>query len=124
MGMKEIGPEEISVAEANAKVGKEFSAAQWEFLVRRMKYGEISFDRQSQKIHYPGYVPFHEFFQGVISELDEGSVDARPCAACQGVFDVNVDEGVFARPDAFERFVCKQCAQRLSAWDFFHDHMT
>ena len=23
-----------------------------------------------------------------------------------------------------EQHLCKQCAQKLSAWDFFHDHMT
>ena len=124
MGMREIGHEEISVAEANAKVGREFSAALWEFLVRRMNYGEISLERESGKIRYPDYVPFQEFFRGLIEELDQGRADARPCGACQRVFDVNVDEGIFARPDVLERFICKECAEKLSAWDLFHNHMT
>ncbi len=124
MGMKEIRDQVIPVHEANARVGEDFSPAMWEFLVRRMNYPAMRFHRETATISCPGFVPFAEFFQGVIAEVKTGALDARPCRVCSRVFNVNAESGIFARPDALEGFICETCARALSAWDFFHDHLT
>ena len=121
--MKEIRDRRLTYEEASRLLGREVPEGWWELLVRRLRYPELRLDMEKRTLTLPEFVPFAELFAGALKEIDRGDIDVRHCLACSRFYDVNTEEGIFARPDDLEGFVCEECARGLSAWDFFHRHM-
>jgi hypothetical protein len=122
--MKEIKTESISIERANESVGEDLPLGMWAFLVGRLSYPDIQVDAGEKVIRYPGFIPIEQLLGETLEDIRRTGVDARPCTACGAWMDVNVAEGIFAKPDALEGFICERCARDMSAWTYFHEHLT
>jgi hypothetical protein len=122
--MKEIRDEEIPIDRANETVGETLSLGMWEFVLRRLAYPDIRLDEARGTIRYPGFIPIEAMLRETLEEMRRSGVDPRPCRVCAVWHDVNEAEGIFAKPESLEEFICEACAREMSAWTFFHDHLT
>ena len=117
--MKQIREEQLSVAEANDLLGVMMEAAFWEAFVRLIDYPDLAFDAKSETIRYSSYVPFKELAKDWIDGIESGIYDVRRCEACDTYLDVNKTEGIFGRPEDLEEFICMDCAERMTAREYF-----
>ncbi len=122
--MKEIRDAETSIQEANKIVGQELESGVWSLLVSQMNYPDIKVDEEKGVITYPEFIPFAELFAESVKDLEKGKIDARSCLSCKRYYDVNIQQGIFARPNDLEGFICAECANSMSAFKFFHEYLT
>jgi hypothetical protein len=120
---KELKTTRWSVDEANAHLGRSLDGDYWRFLIRQVGYREVTFDPQGQAIEFPEYVPLQTLLEEVLERLDRGEIAASQCQVCGTYWDINTDDGIFGDTRNLERFICRPCAERLSAWDFFQRYL-
>ena len=56
-----------------------------------------------------------------LAALASEGVRPAPCESCARVFDPDRDEGIFREPAGFNGFVCRTCAEKMSAWTYFQE---
>ncbi len=121
--MKNIKTTCWNLTEANQHLQQDFSAVYWAFLIAQVNYKEVSFDSATQAIVFPEYIPLKSLLKDVLDNIKQGIIAVRQCRVCQQYFDVNKQDGIFGDNENLERFICKDCAQTLSAWDFYYQHL-
>jgi hypothetical protein len=121
--MKKVIDNVRSLAELSTFLEQEVDAAFLRFLVERIGYTEVRLTEDGQGVTFPGYVPVGELFREVLRAIKEGEISLRRCRVCAGAFDIDTAEGIFGDDGALDRFVCRPCAEGLSAWDFYQLHL-
>ena len=122
--MKRIQRETVTVAQANEILGVDMEPAFWEALVRIIAYPELEYAVGAQEISFPNYIPFQELAREWIEGIESGIYDVRLCEHCAKYFDLNETDGIFARPDELEGFICMPCAEKMSAREFFEQYLS
>ena len=69
------------------------------------------------------WVPVDTMVEDGLEAMSDGRIEVRPCGACGEVCDINENDGIFGDPRNLERFVCRDCADRLSAREFYEKHL-
>jgi hypothetical protein len=105
------------------ELGFEVSDSLWPFVADRIAGGEVRLDVARQTLSYPEYVPVDQMVADVLEAMSDGRIEARACAVCAEVVDLNRDDGIFGDPENLERFVCSRCADTLSAREFYEKHL-
>ena len=121
--MKDLKTASWDVAEANQRMQQNFTAQYWAFLIAQVNYSEVKFDQATEQIVFAEYIPLTGLLNEVIEKIRQGTIAVTQCVACQRYADMNKDDGIFGDTVNLERFVCQQCAQTLSAWDFYHQYL-
>jgi hypothetical protein len=104
-------------------LGFEVSDTLWPFIAARLAGGEVRLDAESQALTYPDYIPVDQMVRDVLDAMSDGRIEARACAACAEVVDMNKEEGIFGDPESLERFICSRCADTMSAREFYEKHL-
>lgn len=91
----------------------------WRFYLRSLGLAEL--ELQPEGPSFPDYLPVETL---LAETLASARGDIRSCAECAEAFDIDRAEGIFADLDKFEGWVCAACARKLTAYDFFHKHMS
>lgn len=117
--MKQIRDETLTVAQANERLGIEMEPAFWEALIRLIDYPELVYDAGTQTIRFPGYVPFDELAKEWIEGIEGGIYDVRQCERCAQYFDIHVAEGIFGDLAERNEFICRPCADAMTAREYF-----
>ena len=64
-----------------------------------------------------------EFEQRIFDGIESGIYEIRLCEQCASYFDLNRTDGIFARPNELEGFICMPCAERMSAREFYEKYL-
>ena len=121
--MKKLQTTSWDIAEANQRLQQDLSAQYWAFLVSQINYDEVYFDQEHGQIVFAEYIPLTGLLEEVLAKIAQGAIAVTKCAVCQRYADMNTEEGIFGDSANLERFVCQACAQKLSAWDFYHQYL-
>lgn len=119
--MKRIQDRSETYAELGARFGREPTRGFWQFVLVRVQMREIQIGEEG--IRYPEYIPLEEVVQEILRAIDAEEIFLRPCIQCGEYHDLNEAEGIFGNFEALERFLCRDCAETMSAWEFYHDHL-
>lgn len=120
--MKRVGSERLSLEAARQALGTHIDPAWLRFAVRHLAYPEVSADADGT-VTYPGYVPVPALLAEVAAATASGALTLRTCGECGECFDIDKADGIFGDYDALERFVCRSCAESVTAWDFWQRHV-
>ncbi len=121
--MKNVKNIHWEISEANQRLQQDFDVAWWAFLIAALDYKEISFDAVKQEIVFPEYIPIKNLLADLLEQIRQETIAARQCGVCRQYFDINKNDGIFGDEENLERFICRHCAQSLSAWDFYQHHL-
>ena len=121
--MKAIKTTVWTVLEANQRLKTDYSSAYWAFLIRMLNYQEVKFDATEGKISFFDYIPLTELLNEVGKQIKDSTITPQICRVCSEYFDINKEDGIFGDPANLERFICKTCAKKLSALDFYMHHL-
>ena len=95
----------------------------WPFLGRRLAGREIRHDAEKGTLTYPDYVPVDQMVADLLEAMADGRIEIRTCASCGEIRDINEEDGIFGDQENLERFVCGDCADRMSAREFYEKHL-
>ena len=121
--MKDLRTASWDVAEANQRLQQDFTAQYWAFLIAQVNYNEVTFDQATEQIVFAEYIPLTGLLDEVLEKIGQGTIALTQCTACQRYADMNKEDGIFGDAANLERFICQECAQTLSAWDFYHQYL-
>lgn len=121
--MKDLKTVSWDIAEANQRLQQEFAAPYWAFLIAQVSYNEVAFDQATEQIVFAEYIPLKGLLDEVLEKIGQGTIAVTQCTVCQRYADMNKEEGIFGDTANLERFMCKTCAQTVSAWDFYHQYL-
>ncbi len=119
--MKRIQDRFESYSDLGARFGRDPTRGFWQFVLVRLHMRDIQIGEEG--IRYPEYVPLEEIVQEVLRGIDAEEILLRPCCRCGEYHDLNDAEGIFGNFEALERFICRHCAEEMSAWDFYQDYL-
>ena len=123
MSSKHLKTTTWSVEEANQQLQQNFSAAYWAFLITQINYKEVTFNQDTHSIHFSDYIPLKTLINELLVRIQNHEIALTQCQRCQQFFDMNQAEGIFADWRHLEGFICKSCAQQLSAWVFYQEYL-
>ena len=123
MAVKDLKTVSWSIAEANTQTQRDLSPEYWAFLIAQVNYSEVTFDSAAQQVTFAEYIPLRGLLAEVLTRIENGNVSVTQCRLCEHYFDMNNADGIFGDTDELARFICKDCASTLSAWDFYHQHL-
>lgn len=72
---------------------------------------------------YPSFVPIEPLLSEALAELQRSGARIEPCGACRRLFDVEHDDGIFADPRDLRGFLCRKCAESMSAWTYYTERL-
>lgn len=121
--MKAINTTVWTVLEANQRLKTDYSSAYWAFLIRMLNCQEVKFDVTEGKISFSNYIPLTELLNEVGKQIQDSTIVPQICRVCSEYFDINREDGIFGNPANLEGFICKTCAEKLSALDFYMHHL-
>ncbi|MBF0195927.1 MAG: hypothetical protein HQL71_15315 [Magnetococcales bacterium] len=110
-------------SEANLLTQRDFNASYWIFIIQNMNYPEITYDIDNEIISCPGFIPFRELAVEVINDLESRKSDIKDCKVCTLYFDINTEDGIFGDPTKMDIFICKTCAKKITAKDFYESFL-
>jgi len=121
--VQSIQEESLTIAEANESLGVELEPGLWAFIVKMINYPELSFDDKANIITYEGFVPFKELAKEWIVGINDNTYDVQKCQGCGAFFDINTAEGIYGKPDDFEKFICIPCADKMTAREYYQAYI-
>ena len=121
--MRNIRDKVIDVSQLNERFQREETPAFWSFVVAQIGYEEVKFLADRQGVQYPEFIPVEEMIGDVLKDLAKGRFRPEACRLCKRTFDAIKAPGIFANRGEKTGFICGDCAKKLSAWEFYFDHM-
>jgi hypothetical protein len=119
--VKEVADVRVKIALLAARLGIEPDLPFFAFLVRRIGIKEVRLE--GDEVVYTSFVPVEPLMREALDELAATGARPLPCRICSTVHDAEHDDGIFADPAEFDGFICRACAEQMSAWTFFNDHL-
>ncbi len=121
--MRQVRTKILTVTEANELLGVDMEPGFWEALVRMISYPEVQYVPSAQQIRFPDYVPFEDLAREWIEGIEQGVYEVRPCEVCGGWFDLDRAGGIFGKPEEREAYVCRECAERMTAREYYERYV-
>jgi hypothetical protein len=59
----------------------------------------------------------------VMKDLTKGKFQVQECLGCKRAFDAASTPGIFRQPVQKQGFICRGCAKKLTAWEFYYDYL-
>ena len=119
--MREVHDVRVPVSALAGRLGCPDTVGWFRFLLRRIQLKEIALE--GNELVHSSFLPVEQLLRETIDELEASGGRAEPCRRCGEYFDVEHDPGIFEDPSELTGFLCRACAEGLSAWDYFHDHL-
>jgi hypothetical protein len=119
--MPNLPIKKLSIEEANHSLQVDFDQNYWKFLVKQINYREIHFEQGA--IVFPPFIPFEEVVKEILQEIKDGEIETACCQVCQSYFNINQEDGIFGDPQNLDRFICKDCSLKISAREFYENHL-
>lgn len=110
---------EVSIDEINRMFGVSKESAFWAAIVGWLGYPQLTYDPISMIIRFPDYVPLFELAKAWIQGTEEGIYHVGACRRCGIYYDLDQDKGVYCGPDESDGYLCSQCADRMTARDYY-----
>lgn len=117
--VKDVRDHRVPLAQLTGRLGLSGPPEYFAWLVRRIGLRDVRVE--GTDLVYSSFVPIEQLLKEAVEELKAAGAKPGPCQKCQTWFDTEREDGIFANPVAMQGFVCKACAQKLTAWEYFHD---
>ena len=117
--MREVKDVRVTLEELKGRLGIDRGPEFFEFLVRRIGLKDVRIDGGA--IVHPSFVPLEPLLREAVAALEREGARPEPCARCSKVFDVERDDGIFRDPSKLEGFLCRPCAESMTAWTYFQE---
>lgn len=121
--MRKVADQIWTREELGTRLGASIDRARLVFLIRRLAYPEVRVQSEGEAVSFPGFVPLADLLAEVLADIDRGAVAVQRCRVCTQDFDIDTEEGVFGDYNELTRFICRGCAESLSAWAFCQQHL-
>ncbi|MEQ8768561.1 MAG: hypothetical protein RL885_31940 [Planctomycetota bacterium] len=119
--MKRIQDRVESFADLGKRFDREPTRGFWQFVFLRLRIKEVQIGEDG--VRYPEYMPLDDVIREVLRSIEDEEILLRACARCGDYHDINEAEGIFGNFEALERFLCRDCAEEMSAWEFYNDYL-
>lgn len=119
--MKNIDNATRNIGELNVALNTTFDTRYWCFIFKKIGYNEVLFDADKGTVTYPEFIPLEDMIRDVLEELDRDQT--LVCIACDQVFDMNEEEGIFGDLENLDRFLCRNCSEGISAREFYFKYL-
>lgn len=123
MTLKHLKQSSWTLAEANQQIKQDYDAPYWKFLIDTINIKEVLWNTENNCIDFAEYIPLKTLINEVLERIPTDEFMVKQCHVCQDYFNANTEEGIFGDNDELAHFICKKCAQSLSAWEFYHNHL-
>lgn len=120
--MRESHESRIELRELVGRLGCPEAPGWFRFVVDRVGMKEVRIE-DGALIH-ESFVPIEALIRETMDEMAASGIQPTPCGACATYKDPNRDEGIFDDPAALEGFICRACAEKMSAWTYYNDRLT
>lgn len=117
--MREVRDVRYGFDEWNGRFGTNHDREYFAFLVRRTGTKDVRVEADA--LVAPSYVPLEILLREAMAALAAEGVTPAPCEACRRVFDPDRDDGIFRDPARLTGFLCRPCAEKMSAWTYFQE---
>lgn len=115
--MKEIRDVRLTFAEVRSRLGIDRPPGFFKFLIRRLGLKDVRIDGDA--LVYASFVPVELMLKESAHSLEAEGVRAVPCEKCGDFHDAEHEDGIFRDPQRLEGFVCKACAEKMTAFDYY-----
>jgi hypothetical protein len=119
VAMREVHDARIKLALLKGRLKLDRPAPFFEFLIRRIGLKDVRIE--GDEIVYASFIPIETLLRESAGALDAEGVKAGACEKCGAWFDVDHDDGIFRDPAQLEGFLCRRCAEEMTAWAYFQD---
>ena len=123
MTLKHLQQDSWTIEQANQQIQQKYDEQYWQFLIKIINIKEVIWNADYKKIDFAEYIPLKTLINEVLERLPTDEFMVQKCQVCQHYFNVNKEEGIFGDSDNLELFICQPCAQSLTAWDFYQNHL-
>ena len=117
--MKEVREVRVPLDALAGRLGVEASPAYFEFLLRRIKTPVVRIE--GNELVHESFIPVELMLKQTHEEIAAGGARPTPCLRCERVFDADREDGIFADPAQLEGYICRPCAEGMTAWTYFQD---
>ncbi|MCP3852985.1 MAG: hypothetical protein GY694_22570 [Gammaproteobacteria bacterium] len=124
MTPKHLEESSWTVDEANEQIKMEYDGHYWQFLVRLINIKEVKWNANNESIDFAEYIPLKTLLNEVLDRIASDEFNVEECQVCQHYFNINDDEGIFGDTENLAHFICKKCAQSITAWEFYQNHLS
>ena len=121
--MRNIRDKSLTWSALNQRFGRSDPVGFWEILATRIGMSDVRWAKDRQAIVFPEYIPVETIVADLLQEVDRGNMRLAPCAVCGQWHDGIRDPGIYSDPAGKGGFICRACAGKMSAWEFYHDHL-
>lgn len=124
MTIKHLKESSWTIEQANQQVKQNFDEKYWQFLIRLINCKEVNWNENDNTINFAEYIPLKTLCNEILERiLTEKEFMIEQCQECHHYFNVNNENGIFGDTENLTHFICKKCAQSLTAWTFYQKHL-
>lgn len=91
------------------------------FVVDRVGMKEVRIEDGA--LFHESFVPIEALIRETMEEMAASGVKPIACGGCGDYRDAERDEGIFDDPAELVGFVCRNCAEGMSAWTYYNDRL-
>jgi len=123
MTIKHLKQSSWTFEEANQQIKQDYDTAYWKFLIRTINIKEVIWNAKTNSIDFAEYIPLKTLLNEVLERIPTDEFMVEQCHVCQDYFNADKEDGIFGDNENLMHFICKKCAQSLSAWEFYQNHL-
>ncbi len=123
MTLKHLKESSWTIEQANQQLKQEYDQQYWQFLVRLINIKEVKWNAKNNSIDFAEYIPLKTLINEVLERISTKEFMVEQCHVCRHYYNVNEDDGIFGDTEKLIHFICEKCAQSLSAWEFYQNHL-
>jgi hypothetical protein len=115
--MRDVRDLRVSLAELNGRLGLDLSPGKLAFVVKRLGMRDVRLEGDA--IVYASFVPLETLISEAVLALARDGAELAACESCANWFDVEHDDGIFRDPAKLEGFLCRGCAEAMTAYRYY-----
>ncbi|WP_198264529.1 hypothetical protein [sulfur-oxidizing endosymbiont of Gigantopelta aegis] len=123
MSLKHLKQSSWTIEQANQQINQDYDEQYWQFLVRLIDIKEVIWNVKNNTIDFAEYIPLKILINEILERISTDEFMVEKCHVCQHFFNSDKEDGIFGDAEKLAHFICKKCANSLTAWEFYQNHL-
>lgn len=123
MTLKHLTQSSWTIEQANQYINQEYEEQYWQFLISLINIKEVIWNAKKNTIDFAEYIPLKTLINEMLERIPTDEFMVEQCHICQHYFNANKEDGIFGDTQMLTHFICKECADSLTAWEFYQNHL-
>lgn len=119
--MKEVQEVRYPIAALAGRTGCPPDPSWMRFVLARYRVEGVRVE--GDELVAPSFVPVEPLIAGFLDQLRHDGVEPAPCSVCSELVDPEHDDGIFEDPQNLNGFICRPCAERMTAWAYYNERL-